>query len=163
MQNAQWRMARCAWRWSQRRNSSAAVFAAVEPTTVVLAGTRRHLLTYASTGEHKFGAERLMASAVSRGGFHKTRICGPKNLDADFKKHNAHILKRWKGGGYWIYKSYILLQYMMYEAAEGDGEDDEEGAPLCPGAAGGCVGEGSCPCCEAARNWLYSISCVCNI
>ena len=111
MQNAQWRMARCAWRWSQRRNSSTAVFAAVEPTTVVLAGTRRHLLTYASTGEHKFGAERLMASAVSRGGFHKTRICGPKNLDADFKKHNAHILKRWKGGGYWIYKSYILLQY----------------------------------------------------
>ena len=44
---------------------------------------------------------------------------GPENLDAEFKEKFKHILSQSKGGGYWIWKPYIIYKKLQ-EIKEGE-------------------------------------------
>ena len=66
-----------------------------------------HLITY---GNDKFikAKNRIYDEAKKSGWFDTITIYEPKDIDINFKKKFKSILKKTKGGGYWIWKSYII-------------------------------------------------------
>lgn len=66
-----------------------------------------HLITY---GDYKFdkSKKRLHKEAIDTGWFDTVTVYGPEDLDNDFKCRFESILKQYKGGGYWIWKSHII-------------------------------------------------------
>jgi hypothetical protein len=78
-----------------------------------------HLVTYA-TPSHEAAAARLLQSAKRVGGFAAGRVYGPQDLDEGYRARNAAILASPRGAGYWIYKPYIILHYMLHNAEAGD-------------------------------------------
>jgi hypothetical protein len=65
-------------------------------------------------------AARLLQSAKRVGGFAGGRVYGPHDLDEAYRTRNAAILAARRGAGYWIYKPYITLHYMLHIAGEND-------------------------------------------
>lgn len=65
------------------------------------------LVNYATS---RFSALRNLnsAAAIRVGGFDKVLEYSPRDLDPAFRERNAHILKHARGGGYWIWKPYII-------------------------------------------------------
>ena len=65
------------------------------------------LINYATP---EFAALRHLNSAtgVLVGGFDEVREYSPGDLDATFRKRNAHILKQPRGAGCWLWKPYII-------------------------------------------------------
>lgn len=51
-------------------------------------------------------------TAVSVGGFDETIPHGIGNLDSEFSSKNSHILKLSRGAGYWLWKPYIIHNFM---------------------------------------------------
>ena len=49
----------------------------------------------------------------------KTILFGPDNVDEAFRKEHADILKYEKGGGYWLWKPYIIYHTLL-KAGEGE-------------------------------------------
>jgi hypothetical protein len=78
-----------------------------------------HLIAYSSL-EFVSAGNRLLASAKLHSGFTFVRLYTPDDLDALFNQRNSHILSHKKGGGYWIYKPYILLYHLTNVAAAED-------------------------------------------
>jgi hypothetical protein len=78
-----------------------------------------HLVTYA-TPSHEAAAARLLQSAKRVGGFAGGRVYGPQDLDEGYRVRNAAILAAPRGAGYWIYKPYVILHYMLHNAEAGD-------------------------------------------
>lgn len=70
-----------------------------------------HFITYGDSGfaETK---KRLLNQATSVGWFDTTTAYGTEDLDDDFKEKNKHILERPRGGGYWIWKPYIIHKHL---------------------------------------------------
>lgn len=66
-----------------------------------------HLITY---GDAKFSnsKKRIYNEATSVDWFDSVTVYGPENLDNDFKLKFKNILEQPRGGGYWIWKSYII-------------------------------------------------------
>ena len=83
------------------------------------AATKYHLLTYA-TVSHAGAAARLVHSAHAVGGFDEALSFGPTDLDTMYRRRNTHILELPRGGGYWVYKPYIIMRYMYDTADPGD-------------------------------------------
>ena len=83
------------------------------------AAAKYHLITYA-TASHADAAARLISSARTTGGFDEAVSFGPTDLDAEYRRRNAHVLKLPRGAGYWAYKPYIIMRYMYIVAAPGD-------------------------------------------
>jgi hypothetical protein len=77
-----------------------------------------HLIAYSSL-EYISAGNRLLASAKLHSNFTHVRLYTPDDLDALFEKRNSHILSQKRGGGYWIYKPYILL-YHLTNVAEAE-------------------------------------------
>lgn len=48
-------------------------------------------------------------SAYRYGGIDKVFEYAPKDIDEEFKKKNISVLKEKRGGGYWLWKPYVLL------------------------------------------------------
>lgn len=66
-----------------------------------------HLITFA-TGDFVAHAEALAASALEAG-FARTTIFGPADLKgSDFALRNAATLEQKRGGGYWLWKPYLI-------------------------------------------------------
>lgn len=66
-------------------------------------------ISYADAGYEK--AQKLhIKMAKKHGHFDKCIAYTPKDLDIEFVTKNAEIMKRPRGGGYWIWKSYIINQ-----------------------------------------------------
>jgi hypothetical protein len=70
-----------------------------------------HLITFGDSGfvETK---KRLCSQAESLGWFDTITAYSPDDLDDDFKEHFKHILKLPRGGGYWIWKPYIIHKHL---------------------------------------------------
>lgn len=68
-----------------------------------------HLISYA---DHKFekAKDRLYKEANQTGWFNTIKIYSPKDLSYNFKNKYKSILKLKRGGGYWIWKPYIILE-----------------------------------------------------
>jgi hypothetical protein len=66
-----------------------------------------HLITYGSC-RFATSRERLYNEAVSTGWFDSVTKYTEDDLDVDFKKHFKSILSESRGGGYWIWKPYLI-------------------------------------------------------
>lgn len=66
-----------------------------------------HLISY---GNDKFknSKQRIYNEAINSKWFDSVNVYGPEILDASFKSKFEHVLKQPRGGGYWIWKSYII-------------------------------------------------------
>jgi hypothetical protein len=77
-----------------------------------------HFITFA-TESHKKWAEDLCKSAIKYGRFDTTHIYNLKDLDKFFEYKNQDILRKPRGAGYWIWKSYFIYKKLL-EIEEGD-------------------------------------------
>ena len=59
------------------------------------------------------------ATGYAMGGFDKVLEYSPEDLDEDFRRKNRHILKHKRGGGYWLWKPYIIKRTLEW-MGEGD-------------------------------------------
>ncbi len=75
-------------------------------------------INYAS-GEYKKIQQNHANSAYKKGRFDKVICYSPDDLDDDFKQSTKEALEQSKGGGYWIWKPYILKKTLAW-ADEGD-------------------------------------------
>jgi len=66
-----------------------------------------HLITYADHIFYK-AKHRLNKEAISTNWFDTITLYGPEDLDNSFKNKFNNILNQKRGGGYWIWKSYII-------------------------------------------------------
>lgn len=64
--------------------------------------------------------QRLSSQTALRlGGIDRVIQCGPDDLDLEFRQRNAHLLSEPRGGGYWIWKPY-LIERELQALDEGD-------------------------------------------
>ena len=77
-----------------------------------------HLITY---GDNKYinSKKRLYKQAGDTGWFDTITLYGPDDLDKAYKEKFANILNKPRGGGYWIWKSYIIKKKLQ-EINDGD-------------------------------------------
>jgi hypothetical protein len=77
-----------------------------------------HFITY---GDDNFtnSKKRIYSEALNCGWFDTITIYGPQDLDSDFKEQFKDILKFERGGGYWIWKGYIIKKKLS-EINDGD-------------------------------------------
>ena len=70
-----------------------------------------HLITY---GDSKYteSKKRIYNQANSLGWFDTITLYSPEDLDADFKEQFKDILELPRGGGYWIWKPYIIKKHL---------------------------------------------------
>ena len=70
-----------------------------------------HLITY---GDQKFTQSkvRIYNDGISSGWFDSVTIYGPEDLDTEFKERFQNILQLPRGGGYWIWKPYIINKHL---------------------------------------------------
>lgn len=78
----------------------------------------KHFITY---GNNKYNIQkkRLAYEAKSMKIFNSINLYSDKLLSRDFKESFNEILKQSKGGGFWIWKSYIILD-MLEKTKPGD-------------------------------------------
>ena len=83
-------------------------------------GQRAVFVTY---GGDSYAAtkRRLMREVAenSGGAFNLTLSFGPENIPAQFYHENEAILSLARGGGYWLWKPYFILQVLGCSAARG--------------------------------------------
>ena len=77
-----------------------------------------HLITYGDNN-FKLSKKRLLQEATNTGWFDTVTAYNPDDLDKDFKEDFKDILKNKRGGGYWIWKPYIIKK-KLEEINEGD-------------------------------------------
>ena len=70
-----------------------------------------HLITYAND-KCADAKTRLCNEAVATGWFDTIAACGPEDLDSDFNEKFKNILQCSRGGGYWIWKPYIIKKHL---------------------------------------------------
>lgn len=70
-----------------------------------------HLITY---GDDKYAnSKRRLCEEANRVGWFDTKtLYGPESLDLDFQNKFKDILVRPRGGGYWIWKPYIINKHL---------------------------------------------------
>jgi hypothetical protein len=70
-----------------------------------------HLITF---GDSKYAntKRRLYSEAVNCGWFDTIASYGTEDLDEDFKERFKNILEQHRGGGYWIWKPYIINKHL---------------------------------------------------
>lgn len=59
-------------------------------------------------------------TAYEKGKFDLVIEYGPEDLEENFKKKYEHILKKPRGGGYWLWKPYLILKTLQERSKEGD-------------------------------------------
>ena len=76
------------------------------------------LINYATPN---FASSRRTSTATGYavGGFDKVLEYSPEDLDEDFRRRNRQILKIQKGGGYWVWKPYVIKKTLEW-MDEGD-------------------------------------------
>ena len=77
-----------------------------------------HFITY---GNYKYERQKyaLLEMAEQSGWFDSATSYGPSDLDDDFTSKFKHILEEEKGGGYWIWKPYVISK-KLNEINDGD-------------------------------------------
>ena len=77
-----------------------------------------HFITYGNV-VYERAKKRICDEAKNFCNFSSISDYGPENLDAEFKEKFKHILSQSKGGGYWIWKPYIIYKKLQ-EIKEGE-------------------------------------------
>ncbi|MCK4650242.1 hypothetical protein KAT36_03330 [Candidatus Pacearchaeota archaeon] len=73
---------------------------------------KKILINYANDAFKK--AQKLNSkTGMEVGNFDRIIEYGPKDIDKKFYKKNKHILIQLRGGGYWLWKPYIILKTLM--------------------------------------------------
>lgn len=67
-----------------------------------------HLITF--TDDNMTMAANICVTSALLNNVHETKIYGPKDIDAKFRKANAAILDQPRGCGYWLWKPFIILE-----------------------------------------------------
>lgn len=70
-----------------------------------------HFITYGDS-MYEETKQRLYNQATNLGWFDTITSYGPEDLDDEFKKKFKDILKLPRGGGYWIWKPYIINKHL---------------------------------------------------
>ena len=78
-----------------------------------------HLITYGSGKQFTLSKIRLCFEAKRVGWFDTITAYGPEHLDDDFKNKFKDILTQPRGGGYWIWKPYVIKKKLK-EINDGD-------------------------------------------
>ena len=65
-------------------------------------------ITYANNVYNQAG-KRIIKEAQSAGIFDTIKLYSPSDLDSTFTKQNEYLLSHDRGGGYWCWKSYVIL------------------------------------------------------
>lgn len=70
----------------------------------------KKIINFCTYGDNKYATSkiRIKKEAIDFGVFNNIHICGPEDLSTDFKERFIDILKEKRGGGYWIWKPYII-------------------------------------------------------
>lgn len=71
--------------------------------------SKKILVCYA-TPSHAEKQKKLVDSALSVGGIDEVKALGPDDLPEDFKEKYKKFFEHTRGGGYWVWKSYIILE-----------------------------------------------------
>ena len=72
----------------------------------------RILINYADKN-FRSSQKRNTTSGITVGDFDKAIEHSPKDIDEKFYKTNKHILTEMRGGGYWLWKPYIILKTLQ--------------------------------------------------
>ncbi len=78
-----------------------------------------HLVCFASGGAVHFRNREALVASGRRHGFDDIHAFEPGAIDPVFFQAHASIFQHGKGGGYWLWKPYFMLETMK-RAAEGD-------------------------------------------
>ena len=78
------------------------------------------LINYA-TPEFAHRRRIQTATAYAVGGFDKVIEYSPEDLDEEFRRKNEQILKHKRGGGYWLWKPYIIKKTLAEMGGGGGG------------------------------------------
>ena len=70
-----------------------------------------HLITYGDINYDK-SKTRLYNQAIASDWFDSITLYGPNDLDRDFKNKFENILQSNIGGGYWIWKPYVIKKHL---------------------------------------------------
>ena len=70
-----------------------------------------HLITYGNNNYNN-SKKRLYNEALSSGWFDTITLYGDEDLDNTFKIQFKEILQQQRGGGYWIWKPYIIKKHL---------------------------------------------------
>jgi len=74
--------------------------------------SKKILINYANDAFKK--AQKLNSkTGLEVGGFDRVIEYSPKDIDRKFYEKNKHILTQLRGGGYWLWKPYIILKTLM--------------------------------------------------
>ena len=73
----------------------------------ILPPDKIHFITYGND-RFKNSKVRIKKQAERFGEFDTITVYGPEDIDADFKNRFANILKKKRGGGFWIWKPYVV-------------------------------------------------------
>lgn len=71
--------------------------------------SKKILVCYA-TPSHAEKQKKLVESALSVGGIDEVKALGPNDLPEDFKEKYKQFFEHARGGGYWVWKPYIILE-----------------------------------------------------
>lgn len=77
-----------------------------------------HVITYGND-KYRNTKERLRREAIETQWFNSVTLYGPRDLDERFKTKFKNVLNKRRGGGYWIWKAYIIRK-KLEEIDEGD-------------------------------------------
>ncbi len=70
------------------------------------------LINYANDA-FKIAQRKNSETGMKVGGFDRVIEYSPKDLDKKFYEKNKHILTQLRGGGYWLWKPYIILKTLI--------------------------------------------------
>ena len=68
-----------------------------------------HLISYGNK-EYERSKQRIYEEAIYTHWYDTVTKYGPNDLDNDVKLKFKDILQQRRGGGYWIWKSYIIIK-----------------------------------------------------
>lgn len=70
-----------------------------------------HLISYGDD-RYSFQREKFRTEAISSSFFDEVKMFSPRDLDHDFITRYREILNMRRGGGYWIWKPYLIKKYL---------------------------------------------------
>lgn len=74
---------------------------------------RARFVTYASSGFEQNA--RLLCDSARRSGFHQAEVLGPEDIaNTEFSRRNTGILSMKRGGGYWLWKPFLIRQCVKH-------------------------------------------------
>lgn len=95
---------------SKKRKSKRKLSRKIKRERIKGGNVSKKILVCYATPSHVEKQKKLVESALLVGGIDEIKALGPNNLPEDFKKTYKKFFEHTRGGGYWIWKPYIILE-----------------------------------------------------